>query len=96
MYQLSSERKFLIAVDSKHGTTAAYAEILANELCANGFQVDVARVHKNLETDISGYDGYVIGSPTYWGYPLKDLRNFLEINAPNFLKQTHRLPVQLP
>jgi flavodoxin len=78
-------KEILIAVDSKHGTTAAYAEILANELCAKGFQVDVARVHKNLETDISGYDGYVIGSPTYWGYPLKDLRKFLEINAANFL-----------
>ena len=62
-------KEILIAVDSKHGTTAAYAEILANELCANGFQVDVALAHKNLETYISGYDADVIGSPTYGGSP---------------------------
>ncbi len=77
-------KKILIVTDSKHGTTAAYSDKLGAALCAKGFQVDVGRAHKMLTADISGYDGYVIGSPTYWGFPLKDLRKFLEINAAKF------------
>ena len=77
-------KEILVAVDSKHGTTAAYGKILGEELCTKGFQVDVGLVHKNLETDVSGYDGFVIGSPTYWGFPLKDLRQFLAANAATF------------
>ncbi len=73
-------KKILIVTDSKHGSTGAYSDILGAELCRKGFQVDVGRAHKMLTANISGYDGYVIGSPTYWGFPLKDLRKFLEIN----------------
>jgi len=75
-------KKILIVTDSKHGSTAAYSDKLGVELCKKGsFQVDIGRAHKMLTTNISGYDGYIIGSPTYWGFPLKDLRKFLQINA---------------
>ena len=74
-------KKILIVTDSKHGTTYGYSDKLGEALCKKGFQVDVGRAHKMLTTNISGYDGYIIGSPTYWGFPLKDLRKFLEINS---------------
>jgi PKD repeat protein len=80
-------KKILIVTDSKHGSTAAYSDKLGAELCLKGFQVDIGRAHKMLTTDISGYDGYIIGSPTYWGFPLKDLRKFLEINSVKFAQK---------
>ena len=82
--QCHSGKKILIVVDSKHGSTGAYADILGEELMKKGFQVDVGRAHKMLQDDISGYDAAVIGSPTYWGFPLKDLREFLATNAAEF------------
>ncbi|MEI6127618.1 MAG: PKD domain-containing protein, partial [Pseudomonadota bacterium] len=80
-------KKILIAVDSKHGSTAAYADKLGEQLCLKGFQVDVGRVNKILDMDISKYDGFVIGSPTYWGFPLRDLRTFLKLNKAKMLKK---------
>lgn len=77
-------KKILIVVDSKHGSTARYADLVGEELCANGFQVDIGLAHKMQNFNVSGYDGYIIGSPTYWGYPLKDLRSFLATNAETF------------
>jgi hypothetical protein len=79
--QCHSGKKILIVADSKHGSTGAYADILGEALCAEGFLVDNGRAHKMQEFDISGYDGVVLGSPTYWGFPLQDLRKFLENNA---------------
>jgi hypothetical protein len=61
--QCHSGKKILIVADSKHGSTGAYADILGEALCAEGFLVDNGRAHKMQEFDISGYDGVVLGSP---------------------------------
>ncbi len=68
----------LIVVASRHGSTAAIAETLAQELRTIGQTVDVAAA-----TDappVSGYQAVVIGSGVYFGSWLSQARRFVERN----------------
>jgi menaquinone-dependent protoporphyrinogen oxidase len=68
----------LIAYDTIHGSTAEVAEYIGNDLCNQGFRVDL-RLVTNVE-NISEYDAIIVGSAIYQFTWLKDAKNFLQQN----------------
>jgi menaquinone-dependent protoporphyrinogen oxidase len=68
----------LIAYDTIHGSTAEVAEYLGNELCDQGFRVDVL-LAANAD-DISAYDAVIVGSALYGFSWLADAKQFLRDN----------------
>lgn len=53
-------KKILVAYESNCGTTSGVAQAIADALCRKGMDVDVRRI-KNI-TDVSAYEGMVVGS----------------------------------
>ena len=53
-------KKILVAYESNCGSTSGVAQTIADVLCRQGMNVDVRRI-KNI-TDVSAYEGMVIGS----------------------------------
>lgn len=68
----------LIAYDTIHGSTAEVGERIGNNLCDQGFRVDL-RLAVNVE-DINGYDAVIVGSALYQFAWLKDAKEFLQQN----------------
>jgi menaquinone-dependent protoporphyrinogen oxidase len=68
----------LIAYDTIHGSTAEVAEYIGNDLCDQGFRVDL-RLVTNVES-VSAYDGVIVGSALYEFAWLGDAMNFLQQN----------------
>ena len=59
-------KKVLVAYFSSSGKTEAMAIYIAEGVRFNGIQAKVMKTSeiKNVD-DIAGYDGYIIGSPTF-------------------------------
>ncbi len=68
----------LVTYDTIHGSTAEVAEYIGDNLCDQGFRVDL-RLVANVE-DISEYDAIILGSAIYQFTWLKDAKNFLKRN----------------
>ena len=68
-------KKILIAYATRHGATSSIAAKIADVLCEEGFQVDIALARK--VKDISEYDSIIVGSPIYIGQWLRGARRFL-------------------
>ena len=68
----------LVTYDTIHGSTAEVAEYIGNDLCDQGFRVDL-RLVTNVES-ISEYDVIIVGSAIYQFTWLKDAKNFLKRN----------------
>lgn len=71
-------KKVLIAYTSRAGTTKKMADYLAEGLRMAGTEVTVANISQlNSESDISGYDGYLFGCPTYHKDMTGGMKQFL-------------------
>jgi flavodoxin len=59
-------KKVLIAYDSRTGKTEKMAESIAEGIRMGGHDAELKKITlvKN-EQDLQGYDGYILGSPTY-------------------------------
>ena len=59
-------KKVLISYFSRAGKTQQMAEYIAEGVRISGHHAEIIKISdiKN-EKDLSGYDGYVFGSPTY-------------------------------
>jgi menaquinone-dependent protoporphyrinogen oxidase len=68
----------VIAVASRHGSTAEIAEVLAQELRSAGHVADVLPIDGS--TTIAAPDAVVIGSAIYMGGWLPEARQFVERN----------------
>lgn len=68
----------LVTYDTIHGSTAEVAEYIGNDLCDQGFRVDL-RLVTNVE-DIGKYDAIIVGSAIYQFTWLRDAKNFLKRN----------------
>lgn len=70
--------KALVAYASRTGETQQIGELVAEGMRFSGIAVDVVDV-KNIvsERELSGYDAYVFGSPTYHGDMLQGMKTFL-------------------
>ena len=71
--------RILVAVASKHGGTKEIASRIGTRLEAHGHEVRTVAITHN--TDVRGYDAYVIGSAVYAGRWMKEARQFLRDHA---------------
>ena len=79
----------LVAVASKHGSTHAIAEAVAEELRAANLDVDLRETGE--VDDLAGYDAVVFGSAIYAGHWLPEAKQFAERHH----AELSRLPVWL-
>jgi menaquinone-dependent protoporphyrinogen oxidase len=69
-------KKILVAYASKCGSTAEVADAIGKTLQQRGFSVDV-RLTKNV-TDVSAYQGVIVGSAIRMGSWLSDAKKFVQ------------------
>ena len=70
--------KTLIVYATRTGTTRKIGEIIAEGLRFSGREVNVVDVKDiKSEADLSGYDAYAFGSPTYHGDMMQAMKTFL-------------------
>jgi menaquinone-dependent protoporphyrinogen oxidase len=81
--------KILIAVSSKHGSTAEIAESIGETIREAGIEVDVVDAER-VESVVS-YDAVVVGSALYMGRWMGPARDLLHRSA----EVLHRRPVWL-
>jgi flavorubredoxin len=70
--------KALIIYTTRTGNTQRIAEGIAEGIRFEGVEAETADVSTiKKETDLTGYDGYIFGSPTYHGDLLQPMKTFL-------------------
>jgi flavorubredoxin len=71
-------KKALIVYDSRSGGTEQIAELIGEGLRMAGVEAVVAKAQKfKKESDLQGYDAFIVGSPNYHGEMLQSLKTFL-------------------
>ncbi|MFE1441090.1 flavodoxin domain-containing protein [Streptomyces sp. NPDC058739] len=84
-----TSKRVLVAYGSRHGATAGIAEEIGRSLRADGLDADV--VAADTVTDVSGYDGVVLGGALYAGHWNGKARRCARRNA----EQLRKRPVWL-
>lgn len=75
-------KKILIAYASKYGATKGIAEFIGAKLQEKGLEADVLEAGK--VRNLSGYDGFVVGSAAYMSHWLKEARALVASNKTVF------------
>ena len=70
--------KVVVIYYSRGGTTAEMAEIIHQEFNSKGVKADIFPVDGIKPKQLLGYDGIVIGSPTYYGTLAGEVKKFLD------------------
>ena len=70
--------KVIVVYYSQTGTTKKMAEIIADEVKNNGFSVDLKSISEVEARQLLGYDGIIIGSPTYYGTLAAQIKELLD------------------
>ena len=70
--------KALIAYYSRSGNTQDMAELIAEGAKDKGVDVVVKKVQDVEPKELKGYDGIVIGSPTYYGSMAAEVKKLLD------------------
>jgi flavorubredoxin len=71
-------KKALIVYDSRSGGTEQIAELIGEGLRIEGAEAVVAKAQKfKKESDLTGFDAYILGSPNYHGEMLQSVKTFL-------------------
>ncbi len=60
-------KKVLVLYYSRTGNTEKMAKMIAQGLTDKGVTVDLKRVEEISVDNLPEYDGYIIGSPNYFG-----------------------------
>ena len=68
----------LILYYSRSGHTAKMADLVAEGVRQSGAGVTVKSVDKANVDELPGYDGVIMGSPTYFGTMAAELKKFLD------------------
>jgi flavodoxin len=69
--------KGVVAFDSVHGSTKAVAEAIAEEIKAEGHEVELINLREPAPSGVVG-DFLLVGSPTRGGRPTKGTTSFVE------------------
>lgn len=78
--EAAPKKALLLYQDSRHGTLGRMAQIVAEDLCANGYEVTMNHPSAKLQYDPMEYDLLVFGSPSYLGAASKLLVDFIQAN----------------
>lgn len=68
--------KIGVSYYSRSGNTQKMAEFVSREVKEEGVEVELKRIEDTTLEDLLGWDGIIVGSPTYYGAaaaPIKDL-----------------------
>ena len=70
--------KILICYYSRSGNTKKMAHLIGRGITAEDVEVDIRDVKEVKVDDLRGYDGIVLGSPTYYGGPAAPIKELLD------------------
>ncbi|OGS42121.1 MAG: flavodoxin [Euryarchaeota archaeon RBG_16_62_10] len=70
--------KILICYYSRSGNTKKMAYLIQKGVMEEDVEVDTKDVKTVSVDDLPGYDGFIIGSPTYYGLPAAQIKELLD------------------
>jgi len=70
--------KILICYYSRSGNTKKMAYLIQKGVMAEDVEVDTKDVKEVHVKDLPGYDGIILGSPTYYGGPAAPIKDLLD------------------
>lgn len=70
--------KVIVIYYSRGGTTKKMAEIIHQTVKSEGVEADIVSVSEVKAKDLLGYDGIIIGSPTYYGTLAAEVKQLLD------------------
>ena len=70
--------KILICYYSRSGNTKKMAYLIQKGVMAEDVEVDTKDVKEVQVKDLPGYDGIILGSPTYYGGPAAPIKDLLD------------------
>lgn len=79
-------KKVLVTYYSRSGNTAEMARMVADGLTAKGLDVTTKRVEEAQIDSLPEYDGFVIGSPNYFGTMAWPVKKFIDESVKYFKK----------
>ena len=79
-------KKVLVAYYSRSGNTEKMAKIIADELSQKNISVDLKRVEEIEIDSLPNYDGYIIGSPNYFGTMAAEVKKFIDDSVKYYRK----------
>jgi len=79
-------KKVLVAYYSRSGNTEKMARMISDGLSAQGVDVTLQKVDEVSIDALPGYDGFVIGSPNYFGTMAWPVKKFVDDSVKYFKK----------
>jgi NAD(P)H dehydrogenase (quinone) len=84
-------KKVLVVYYSRSGNTEKMAKMIAEGLSEKGVSVDLMSVDKVNIDDLPKYDGYIIGSPNYFGTMSAEVKKFIDESVKYYKKIENKL-----
>jgi NAD(P)H dehydrogenase (quinone) len=76
----------LVTYYSRSGNTKKMAELISAELTARGIKADLIAVEKVQIDTLPGYDGFIVGSPNYFGTMAWPVKKFIDESVKYYKK----------
>jgi NAD(P)H dehydrogenase (quinone) len=81
----------LVTYYSRSGNTKKMAGMIADRLTARGIKVDLITVEAVPIDSLPGYDGFIVGSPNYFGTMAWPIKKFIDESVKYYMKLEGRL-----
>jgi len=79
-------KKVLVLYYSRTGNTEKMAKMISEKLTEKGVSVDLKRVEDADINALPDYDGYIVGSPNYFGTMAAELKKFIDESVKYYRK----------
>jgi len=79
-------KKVLVIYCSRTGNTEKMAKMIAEGLVQKGIVVDLKNVNEVDIDSLPDYDGYIIGSPNYFGTMVAEIKKFIDESVKYYRK----------
>ncbi len=79
-------KKVLVVYYSRSGNTEKMAKMIAEELSKKNVAVDLKKVEEVNVDRLPEYDGYIIGSPNYFGTMAAEVKKFIDESVKYYRK----------
>lgn len=77
-------KKVLVTYYSRSGNTRKMAEMISDGLKGKGFGVDLKQVEEVAIDSLPSYDGFIVGSPNYFGTMAWPVKKFVDDSVKYF------------
>jgi len=79
-------KKVLVIYYSRTGNTEKMAKMIAEGLVQKGIVVDLKNVNEVDIDSLPDYDGYIVGSPNYFGTMVAEIKKFIDESVKYYRK----------